>query len=168
MEDRRLRIGELAERCGVSADTIRYYERIGLMPKAARTPAGYREYGESAIGQVRLVRNALHFGFSLKQVTAFLGVRRAGGAPCRNVHAAGVNILEAIECRIAELTESRETIRQTLELWDLRLSQTPEGRQARLLDSLPEGRVQSPIGRNRMVGKRSGQPTEKRSPNGRG
>ena len=65
MGNQRLRIGELAERSGVSADTIRYYERIGLMSKAARTSAGYRESSESAIDRVRLVQNALRFGFTL-------------------------------------------------------------------------------------------------------
>jgi MerR family copper efflux transcriptional regulator len=162
--DNRLRIGELAERSGVSTDTIRYYERIGLMPKATRTSAGYREYGESAISQVRLVQNALHFGFSLKQVGAFLGVRRGGGAPCQNVRAAGAKILEAIERQIAELAVSRESIKETLTLWDLRLSQTPEGRQARLLEALPAGQVRSPIGRGHLVPRGSGQPTESPNP----
>ncbi len=164
MENQRLRIGELAERSGVSADTVRYYERIGLMPKAARTPAGYREYSESAIDRVRLVQKALRFGFSLKQVTAFLGVRRAGGAPCKNVRAAGALILEAIERQIAELTVSRESVKKTLKLWDWQLSQTPEGRPALLLEALPAGKGQSPVGRRSLVGRRSGQPTESRSP----
>jgi DNA-binding transcriptional MerR regulator len=164
MENQRLRIGELAERSGVSADTIRHYERIGLMPKAARTSAGYREYGESAINQVRLVQNALHFGFSLKQVAGFFGVRRAGGAPCKNVRAAAAKILEAVERQIADLTVSRETIRETLKLWDLRLSQTPEGRPARLLEALPTGRLQSPVGRGRLIGRRSCQPAESPNP----
>jgi MerR family copper efflux transcriptional regulator len=160
MENQRLRIGELAERSGVSAETIRYYERIGLMPKAARTSTGYREYSESAIDRVRLVQNALRFGFSLKQVAAFLGVRHAGGAPCKNVRAAGAQILEAIERQIVELSVSRESVKETLKLWDRRLSQTPEGRQARLLEALPAGAGQSPVGRRRLVGRRSGQPTE--------
>jgi len=150
-------------RSGVSADTIRYYERTGLMPKAARTSAGYREFSESAIDRVRLVQNALRFGFSLKQVGTFLGVRQAGGAPCKNVRADGAQILEAIERQIAELTVSRESVRETLKLWDRRLSQTPEGRPARLLEALPAREEQSPITRRRLVGRRSGQPTE--SPN---
>ena len=136
-----MRIGEVAKRSGVSADTIRYYERIGLLPKAPRTTAGYREYGVSAVDRVRLVQNALRFGFSLKQVGAFLQVRQAGGAPCKHVRAAGTQILEAIEQRIAELTPSRESIKETLELWDRRLSQTPEGRQAHLLEMLPAARI---------------------------
>ena len=164
MENQRLRIGELAGRSGVSADTIRYYERIGLMPKAARTSAGYREYTESAIHRVRLVQNALRFGFSLKQLGAFLGVRHAGGAPCQNVRTAGAKILEAIERQIADLTVSRESVRETLDLWDRRLSQTPEGQPARLLEALPTREEPYPTGRRPVVGRRSGQPTQSPNP----
>jgi DNA-binding transcriptional MerR regulator len=142
-----MRIGELAKQSGVSADTIRYYERIGLMPKPARTSSGYREYGESAIGRVRLVQNSLRFGFSLKQVGAFLETRQAGRAPCKQVRAAGTQILEAIERQITELTAARESIRETLERWDQRLSQTPEGRPAHLLEALPVGAMQTPARR---------------------
>jgi len=155
VEQQRLRIGQLAKRSGVSADTIRYYERIGLMPKPARTSAGYREYSESAGDRVRLVQNALRFGFSLKQIGGFLGVREAGGAPCKQVRAAGTQILEAIEHQIAELTASRESIKETLRLWDGRLSHTSEGRPARLLEALPTGEPRSPLGRRLLRGKRS-------------
>ncbi len=157
MEQQRLQIGQLAKQSSVSADTIRYYERIGLMPKPARTPAGYRVYSESAVERVRLVQNALRFGFSLKQLGAFLGVRQAGGAPCRRVRAAGAKILEAIESQIAELNASRESIRVTLELWDRRLSQTPEGRPAHLLEELQTDEMQSAVGRRPLVGRRSRQ-----------
>ena len=155
MEQPRLRIGQLAKRSGVSADTIRYYERLGLMPKPARTSAGYREYSESAKDRVRLVQNALRFGFSLKQVGAFLGVRQAGGAPCKHVRAAGAQILEAIEQQIVELTASRESIKETLKVWDKRLSQTPEGQPAHLLEALAASEKQSPSGRRSLPGKRS-------------
>lgn len=160
MENHRLRIGELAKRSSVSADTIRYYERIGLMPMAARTPAGYREYDATSIDRVRLVQNALYFGFSLKQVATFLGVRQAGGAPCKNVRAAGAQILEAIERKIEELTVSRESVKETLQRWDRRLSETPEGRPAHLLEALPPSVRQSTISRRRLIGRRSGQTTE--------
>ena len=142
-----LKIGQIAKLSGVSADTIRYYERIGLLPHAARTGAGYREYSESATEQVRLVQNALRFGFSLKQVGTFLGIRRAGGVPCKNVRAAGAQILGAIEQQIEELTASRESIRDTLKLWDERLAQTPEGRVAHLLQELPNRGGNAPIRR---------------------
>ena len=141
----------LAERTSVSADTIRYYEKIGLMPKPARTCAGYQEYGESAIGPGTPVQNALRFGFSLKQLGVFLGVRQSGGAPCGDVRAAGARILEAIDRQIAELVASRESVKETLKIWDERLSQTPAGRPAQLLDALPEVAAEP----RRLVGKRT-------------
>jgi DNA-binding transcriptional MerR regulator len=131
-----MRIGQLAERTGVSADTIRHYERMELLPKAARTPAGYRQYGDSAVDRVRLVRNALRFGFSLKETAAFLRVRQAGGAPCRNVRAAGGRILEEIDRQMLELAATRKWMQAALTEWDQRLAQTPAGHPAHLLETL--------------------------------
>jgi DNA-binding transcriptional MerR regulator len=136
MDQRRLRIGQLAKRSGVSVDTTRYYERIGLMPKAARSASGYWEYIEHAINRVRLIQNALWFGFSLKEVRAFLKIRQAGGTPCQQVRAAATQILEAIEQRIAELTASRQAMIETVKQWDQKLSQTPKGQPAYLLEAL--------------------------------
>jgi DNA-binding transcriptional MerR regulator len=68
----RLRIGELDERAGVSPDTIRY-ERLGLLPKPARTRAGYGQYPQSAVDRMTLVRQALRFGFSLRDVARSKG-----------------------------------------------------------------------------------------------
>jgi len=147
--------GQLARQSGVSADTIRHYEKIGLLPKPVRTPAGYRVYRESVVDRVRLIQNALGFGFSLKQLEVFLGVRAAGGAPCKHVRAVGAQLLDAIEGRIAQLTASREAIRETLELWDRRLSATPEGQRAYLLEALPTAEGRPLVDRRPVVGRRS-------------
>jgi DNA-binding transcriptional MerR regulator len=103
-----------------------------------------------------LVQNALRFGFSLKQVGAFLGIRRAGGAPCKNVRAAGTQILAAIEQQIEELAASRESIRDTLKLWDERLAQTPEGRVAHLLEALPNRGGNTPVRRRLTTSEQPG------------
>ena len=80
-----LRIGELAERAGVSADSVRHYERLGLLPAADRTDGGYRLFPPAAVERVQLIPSAVRVGFSLRQLAAFLGERQAGGAPCRKV-----------------------------------------------------------------------------------
>jgi DNA-binding transcriptional MerR regulator len=129
-------IGRIAERSGVSRDTIRYYEKLGLLPPAARTPSGYRMYPDAAVGRIGLVRNAVRFGFSLKELASFLRAREQGGAPCRHVRAAGERILAAIEQQIAELTTTRDALHATLRDWDVRLSHTPAGRPAHLLEAL--------------------------------
>jgi MerR family copper efflux transcriptional regulator len=72
MGDRFLRIGQIAARAGISPDTVRHYEHLGVIPSALRTAAGYREYSESALAHIRFVRNAVRFGFSLKQIGEFL------------------------------------------------------------------------------------------------
>jgi DNA-binding transcriptional MerR regulator len=131
-----LRIGQLAECTGVSVDTIRHYERRGLLPKATRTSAGYRQYPLSAVDRVNLVRHALRFGFSLLEIAGFLRVRASGGTPCRDVRAAADRILAAVDQRIAELTIARKEIRHTLREWDRRLARTPPNRPAKLLESL--------------------------------
>src|SRR5258708_17272980 len=112
-----LRIGQLAQRAGVSTDTIRYYERLGLLPKPQRSPAGYREYGEHIVNRIALVRNAMRFGFPLREIAGFLHVREAGGTPCRQVRRAAQTILDRVDQEIAELTATRATMRATLLHW---------------------------------------------------
>ena len=152
-----LRIGEIAGRAGVSCDTIRHYERLGLLPRAIRTPSGYRQYSESAIDRIRLVRCAVRFGFSLKEIAGFLRVRDNGGAPCRQVRDAGVRLLEAADREIAELLAARDAMEQTLAAWDDRIARTPEGHPARLLDALPPSfesvTTLRPLGRPRAPGR---------------
>lgn len=143
-----MRIGQVAEGSGVSTDTIRHYERIGLMPRPGRSATGYREYSETAIHRVRLIQNSLRFGFSLKQLQSFLGTRHAGGVPCKQVRAAGAQILESMELQISDLVAVRDAVREILKQWDHRLSQTPEGTKAYLLEALPDTiapRLQRPL-----------------------
>lgn len=132
-----LRIGDIARRAGVSRDTIRHYERLGLLPRAERTAGGYRQYSETAVARIRLVRCAVRFGFSLKEIAGFLRARERGGAPCRQVRAAGQQLLEAADRQIADLVAAREIMRDTLAVWDERIARAPDGTPARLLDALP-------------------------------
>ena len=131
-----MKISELAERTGLSAHTIRYYERIGLVPKPMRTPAGYRQYRDGVVNRLALIRNAQQFGFSLREISAFLGVRDGGGKPCHDVRAAAGRMLDAIDRQIGHLVASRKQMKATLKSWDARLAATPANRPAFLLDSL--------------------------------
>ena len=76
-------VGQLAEASGVSADTIRYYERIGLIPPARRSPAGYRLYPPGARSRIRVIRNAVQLGFPLQEIAKVLdrNVCRCGTYP---------------------------------------------------------------------------------------
>lgn len=136
MGERAFRIGEAARRAGVSTDTLRHYERVGVLPKATRTDAGYRQYPEATIDRVRFVRNALRFGFSLKQIAKFLRARDSGGAPCQDVRRAAAQMASEMDRQIDELLAARAEIRALLADWDRRLSLTPAGAPARLLTTL--------------------------------
>jgi DNA-binding transcriptional MerR regulator len=131
-----LRIGELAERAGVSADSVRHYERLGLLPAAARTLGGYRSFPPAAVERVQLIRSAVRVGFSLRQLAAFLGERQAGGAPCRKVRDAAERILAGVDARIAELQATKGALTAMVHDWDERLARTPPNQPARLLDAL--------------------------------
>jgi DNA-binding transcriptional MerR regulator len=131
-----LTIGQVAARTGESRDTIRYYERIGLVPAPARTPAGYRQYRAGIVNRLTLIRNAQRFGFSLREIGGFLGVRDGGGKPCHDVRAAAARMLEAVDRQIAELVATRKGMKATLRSWDATLAATPANRPAFLLDSL--------------------------------
>ena len=137
MSARLLRIGDVAKAAGVSVDTVRHYERIGVLRRAPRTSAGYRVYQEEAIERVRLVRSAVQFGFSLNELAGFLRARDNGSPPCRAVRAAADQIMARVEAQIAELLDAREWMRTTLREWDRRLARTAPGEAAKLLEALP-------------------------------
>lgn len=128
--------GELARLAGVSADTLRHYERVGVLPRPPRTAAGYRRYPASAVDRVRLIRRALAIGFSLDELRRILQSRDRGGTPCQGVRALAASKLSQLEQRIAELEGLRDQLRSLLIDWDGRLARTPNGEPARLLESL--------------------------------
>jgi DNA-binding transcriptional MerR regulator len=130
-------IGEAAARSGVSADTIRYYERVGVLPSPPRSDAGYRRYSDASVARITFVRNAARFGFPLKELAGFLRARERGQPPCRSVKAAADRLLLDMDRQIAELVKTRAEMARTLADWERRLAQTPEGAPAHLLDSLP-------------------------------
>jgi len=130
------RIGELAARARVSADTIRYYERLGLLPAPHRGENGYRRYQASAVQRLLAIRNARRCGFSLKELARFFRLRAQGAPPCHEVRALAVDKLAALEREIRELQSLRAAMRTVLGDWDTRLKNTPSGRPAALLESL--------------------------------
>ena len=131
-----LRSGELARLAGVSTDTLRHYERKGVLTAPRRSRNGYREYTADALERVRLVRRALVVGFTLDELARILKQRDNGRTPCREVRALAAAKLAEIEERLNEMAAVRDELRATIKDWDARLSRTAEGRQARLLDAL--------------------------------
>ena len=146
-----MRIGEVAALVGVSADTVRYYEKKHVLPKPLRTDGGYRLYPPESVERIAFVRNAMRFGFTLKQIAIFLRSRRAGRPPCGDVRAAAERMLAEMDRQIVELTEARGAVRRTLTEWDGRLAVTPPGARAGLLDALtPASPSATPPSRRRL------------------
>jgi DNA-binding transcriptional MerR regulator len=131
-------IGEAARRAGVSPDLIRYYERVGLLPRVPRTAGGARCYSEETIARLLFVRNAIRFGFSAKELAGFLRARDVGRPPCASVRVAGERLLEEMDAQLARLHEARTMMAETLAAWDERLRRTPPGTAAHLLTMVPD------------------------------
>jgi DNA-binding transcriptional MerR regulator len=131
-------IGEAARRAGVSPDLIRYYERVGVLPLAPRTAGGFRRYSDDTVARLMLVRNAIRFGFTSKELAGFLKARDSGRPPCRSVRAAGQRLLKEMDDQLARLREARTAMAETLAAWDARLARTPVGVPAHLLAMVPD------------------------------
>ena len=113
-----MRIGELAKQVGVTPDTIRYYEREGLLPPAERTPSGYRDYGLDAVNDLQFIRKAQALGLKLRDVREVLEISSGGKPPCEHVRATVSARLAEVEERVRELRALRATLRETLERLD--------------------------------------------------
>jgi DNA-binding transcriptional MerR regulator len=135
LQGRVLHSGELAAMAGVSTDTLRHYERKGLLPPAPRSVNGYRVYGVEALDRIRLIRTALHLGFSISELTQVLRVRSAGGIPCQNVRNLAADKLRKLRERKRELTQMIAMLGKVIHDWDRRLRNS-KGRPAHLLQSL--------------------------------
>jgi DNA-binding transcriptional MerR regulator len=127
----------LAAATGVSTDTLRHYERLGLLPGVTRTTAGYRDYPAGLTARVRVIQQALAIGFSLGDLASVLHQRDRGDAPpCQRVRKLVGERLNDLERRMVELRRLQAAIRALLRDWDQRLRETPPGQRARLLDML--------------------------------
>ena len=102
MADQAIQIGELSRRTGCNIETIRYYERIGLMPAPPRR-CRYRSYGGEDVGRLGFVRLARELGFTLDEVRALLGLAASGQSSCAEVRDLAASHLQDVRARIADL-----------------------------------------------------------------
>lgn len=110
-------IGQLAKLAGVKPDTVRFYERTGLLPKPGRSPNGYRSYDEPALDEIRFIRKAQSLGFSLDEIRRILNVRGRGKATCRCVIAMAEATLSETETKLRELQIFRDNLKSNLTRW---------------------------------------------------
>lgn len=106
-----LTVSKLAARVGTSADTLRYYERIGLLPAPERSPGGYRLYGEDDVERLRFIKRAQRFGLRLRDVAELLDIREQGLCPCGHTRRLLEERLAELEDELTALTQLRDDIR---------------------------------------------------------
>jgi DNA-binding transcriptional MerR regulator len=118
-----VKIGQLASQAGVSIDTVRYYERRGVLPAAPRTASGYRLYTEAAVARIRLARRLQSLGLTLDEIIGALHAQDVGdtaGTPgprelCASERWRLREALDRIESRLADLVRARDEVRDALD-----------------------------------------------------
>jgi MerR family copper efflux transcriptional regulator len=108
-----LTIGKLANAAGVGIDTVRFYERAGLLNKPRRTASGYRLYATSDVARLRFIRRAKGLGFSLEEIAELLRLNDGGGRRAAVRALAGQRLAE-IEQKLSELSRMRNTLRHLI------------------------------------------------------
>jgi Cu(I)-responsive transcriptional regulator len=134
-----LTIGSLAELTGTKVETIRYYERLGLLPAPDRTAGNYRSYEPSHVGRLSFIRRAHDLGFSLDQVRELLGLADQKDRSCESVDAIARQHLAEVERKIADLKSLRREL-------DTLIGQCRHGTiaECRILDALAPKRRPTP------------------------
>jgi MerR family mercuric resistance operon transcriptional regulator len=102
-----LTIGQLARRAGVGVETVRYYERRGLMPEPPRKESGYRQFLPEDLSRLRFIRRAQQLGFSLREIKELLALRLTPGCNCERV-------LERTNAKIADVEARIRSLRRML------------------------------------------------------
>ena len=105
-----LRIGEVAKRVGISVDTIRFYERQGLIPEPNRSPGGYRRYPESIVKRLWFIQHAKKLGFSLKEIVELIALKNTPKATCKSIKATAQAKVDVIQNKIDGLERIKKTL----------------------------------------------------------
>jgi DNA-binding transcriptional MerR regulator len=153
-----MKIGELALQVGVNVQTVRFYERQGLLPEPPRRESGYRIYGSGDLHRLRFIRQAKAMGFSLEEIREILRMRAQGACPCGRVLSLGERHLRDIRQTIRRLAGFEKELSRALKKWKKSdrpklaanefcalIEHTMEApKRSRAKDSLPTERLSNP------------------------
>jgi DNA-binding transcriptional MerR regulator len=132
-----MRSSEVASRAGVNVQTLRYYERRGILPEPPRSDSGYRSYDGQAVRSVRFVKCAQQLGFSLEEVDSLLHLAVGGPRSCGKARALATEKVGDLEARIARLSAMRDSLRQLIATCD----RSPDKRECPLLEAIEDDTV---------------------------
>jgi MerR family mercuric resistance operon transcriptional regulator len=110
-----MKTGEVAAQAHVNSQTLRYYERRGLLPKPARSASGYRDYGDDAVRMVRFVKRAQQLGFTLDGIEDLLHLVGGGPDSCDEARAMARSRIDDLQLRIDELARMRDALTRLIE-----------------------------------------------------
>ncbi len=105
-----MRIGELADRCGVTTKTIRFYESIDLLSEPNRTASGYRDYDDGAVQRLQFIRDAQSSGLTLAEIASVLELKSAGQRTCSHTAQLVSQHIAAIDQQITQLIAARDEL----------------------------------------------------------
>jgi DNA-binding transcriptional MerR regulator len=113
-----LRVGEVSKRSGVGIETLRFYERSGLLDRPARTESGYRLYDKTVLERLDFIKRAQALGFTLDEIGSVIAERRAGQTPCAKVREIVRRRLDELDERMAQMRRYRREVAAALAEWD--------------------------------------------------
>ncbi|MEN8174857.1 MAG: heavy metal-responsive transcriptional regulator [Pseudomonadota bacterium] len=105
-----LTIGQIAKRTQVTVETVRFYEKQGLIAAPQRSDAGYRQYPEETVKRVRFIQNAKEVGFTLKDIAELLALRREPGTSCTDIKLRATQKIEEVDRKIQDLNHIRDAL----------------------------------------------------------
>ena len=111
-----LSIGQVARQAGVGVETVRFYEREGLLEEPPRRASGYRQYPEHVVQRIRFIKRAQQLGFSLKEILELLMLRVDGQTSCEEVKQHAEAKIAAVERKLIELQRMRQALLQVAAL----------------------------------------------------
>lgn len=142
------KIGEVAKLAGVGIETLRFYEKSGLVDRPSRTASGYRVYGEDILGRLAFIKKAQVLGFTLDDIRELIDHKRAGENPCREVRSKVKSRLAELDERIRQMKLYRDELAASLRKWE-RVGESP-GHVCGLIES---SRIEHPVAPQKFGGK---------------
>lgn len=122
-----MKVTQLARAAGVSADTVRFYTREGLLRPARDPDNGYQEYGSDDLSRLRFARKARQLGFTLREVADILQQADHNESPCPLVRDLFAKRLDDVERQLLDLQQLRDRMRRALVSWESMPDGTPDG-----------------------------------------
>ena len=113
-----LKIGEVARRTGISIETLRFYERSGLLGRPARTEGGYRLYSPDELARLEFIKRAQTLGFTLEEIKRIMAESHTGQRPCDEVREIVRERLAELDERLKQMHHYRQALARTLQQWD--------------------------------------------------